>query len=166
MMKTFDYEQVSTTLSPLKAKLQDCAHGEGNQCETLDKHLDCCAEICFEVHAAVVTWAQNVFAGKIAFDREAENLWRAEVAQIYAQAKRVWQVGRKAQVPCWDLPGQSKLETALWYLNFLLQDWVSPRQSVAPSARVALQLTEEQSSAIRQQLANLPAASKAPAAGR
>jgi hypothetical protein len=40
MMKTFDYEQVNATLSPLKAKLHDCAHGEGNQSETLDKHLD------------------------------------------------------------------------------------------------------------------------------
>ena len=34
-------------------------------------------------------------------------------------------------MPCWDLPGQSKLETALWHLNFLLQDWVSPKLSVA-----------------------------------
>src|SRR5205814_1847268 len=128
------------------------------QCETLDKHLDCCAEICFEVHAAVVDWAKNVFAGKIAFDREAENLWRTEVSQIYAQAKRVWQVGRKAQVPCWELPGQSKLETALWHLSFLLQDWVSPKRSVAPSARVTLQLGADESAAIRRQLANLPAA--------
>lgn len=156
-MKTFDYEQVNATLSPLKAKMHDCAHGEGIQCETLDKHLDCCAQICFEVHGALVTWAQNVFAGKIAFDREAENLWRAEVSQIYAQAKRIWQIGRKAEVPCWDLPGQSKLETALWHLSFLLHDWVSPKLSVAPSARVQLQLSADESAAIRKQLADLPA---------
>ena len=159
-MKTFDYEQVNAILSPLKAKFQDCAHGEGNQCETLDKHLDCCADICFEVHAALVTWAQDVFAGKIVFDREAESLWRTEVAQIYSQAKRIWQIGRKAQVPCWDLPGQSKLETALWHLNFLLQDWVTPKLSVAPSARVTLQLDADETAAIRQQLAELPALSK------
>jgi hypothetical protein len=165
-MKTFEYEQVNAILSPLKAKFQDCAHGEGNQCETLDKHLDCWAEICFEVHAAFVTWAKNVFAGKIAFNREVENLWRAELAQIYSQAKKTWQIGRKAEVPCWDLPGQSKLETALWHLNFLLQDWVSPKQSVAPSARVTLQLNADQSAAIHQQLADLPAPAKATVTGQ
>jgi hypothetical protein len=151
-MKTFDCEQVNAALSPLKAKFRDCAHGEGNQCETLDKHLDCCAQIRFEVHAALATWARDVFAGKVAFDSEAENLWRAEVSQIYAQAKRIWQIGRKAEVPCWELPGRSKLETALWNLNYLLQDWVSPKLSVAPSARVQLRLDADELAAIRQQL--------------
>ncbi len=165
-MKTFDYEQVSAILSPLKAKFQDCAHGEGDQCSTLDKQLDCCAEICFEVHATLASWARDVFAGKIAFDREAENLWRAEVAQIYSQAKRVWQIGRRAEMPCWDLPGQSKLETALWHLNFLLQDWVSPKLSVAPSARVTLQLGRDESVVIRQQLADLPALAKTKGTGQ
>lgn len=158
MMKTFDYEQVKETLSPLKAKLKECAHGEGNQCETLDNHLDCCANICVEVHAALVTWAQNVFAGRVAFDRDAENLWRAEVGQIYAQARHIWKLGRKAEVPCWDLPGQSKLETALWHLNYLLGNWVTPKLSVGPSPRVKLEVSEVNS--IRKQLAELPALSK------
>lgn len=155
-MKTFDYAQVNAVLSPLKAKFEHCAHGEGNQCETLDKHLDCCAQICLEVYAAVARWARDVFSGKVAFDREAENLWRAEVARIYSQAKRVWQVGRKAEVPCWDLPGQSKLEVALWHLNFLLEDWVSPKLSVAPSPRATFKLNDDDSATIRKQLAELP----------
>jgi hypothetical protein len=159
-MKTFDYQQVNAVLTPLKAKFEDCTHGEGNQCETLDKHLDCCAQIYFEVYAEVRNWARQVFSGKIAFDQEAENLWRAEVSQIYAQAKRQWQVGKNAEVPCWDLPGQSKLETALWYLSVLLQDWVSPRLSVAPSPRVTLQLDANESAAIRKQLAELPTFSR------
>lgn len=165
-MKTFDYEQVHAVLSPLKAKFHDCAHGEGTQCETLDKHLDCCAEICLEVFAAVVLWAQDVFAGKIAYDPEAERLWRAEVGQIYSQAKRFWQIGRKAEVPCWELAGQSKLETALWNLNFLLQDWVTPKLAIAPSPRVTLQLDDDEYAAIRQQLAELPALSKAARSGQ
>lgn len=161
-MKTCDYEQVKAILSPLKAKFQDCAHGEGNHCETLDKHLERCAEICFEVRSALVNWAQNVFAGKVAYDHEAENLWRTEVAQFYAQARKIWQIGRKAEVPCWELPGQSKLETALWHLHFLLHDWVSPKQSVAPSARVTLPLSADQTAAIRRQLAKLPNSVKTP----
>jgi hypothetical protein len=71
--------------------------------------------------------------------------------------------GRKAQVPCWELPGQSKLENALWHLNYLLEEWVSPRLSASPSARVALKLDEAQLAAIRRQLADLPAIPGVPA---
>lgn len=157
-MKTFDYEQVNATLSPLKAKLQDCcAHGEGNACETLDNHLSCCADICFQVHSALVKWARDVFAGQVVFDPEAEKLWRAEVGQIYARARRVWQVGRKAEVPCWELEGQSKLEAALWHLSFLLENWVTPKLAVGPSARVRLALEPGEAELIRKQLAELPA---------
>lgn len=156
-MKTFDYEQVNAALSPLKAKLRDCTHGEGNECETLDRQLNCCAEICYLAQAALVEWAQDIFAGRVVFDREAELLWKAEIGQIYAQAKRLWKLGRKAEVPCWELKGQSKLETALWHLNFLLENWVTPKLSVAPSPRVPLQLDNEQLESIRKQLAELPA---------
>jgi len=108
-MKTFDFEQVQAVLSPLKAKFEDCAHGEGNQCETLDKHLDCCARICFQVALEVRKWARGVFSGEIVFDPDAEAAWRTEVQQIASQAIRLWQMGRKAEVPCWELPGQSFL---------------------------------------------------------
>jgi hypothetical protein len=107
-----------------------------------------------------VTWAQDVFAGRVPFDPEAENLWRAEVAQIYAHAKRVWKIGRTAEVPCWELPGQTRLENALWHLSYVLQDWVSPRRAAAPSARTKLQLSADESAVIRQQLADLPAGAK------
>jgi hypothetical protein len=100
-----------------------------------------------------------VFAGRVVFDRDAERLWRAEVGQVYAQAKRLWKLGRKAELPCWELKGQSKLETALWHLNFLLENWVTPKLSVAPSPRVALRLDDAE--AIRKQLAELPAFPKA-----
>ena len=155
-MKTYDYEQVNAVLAPLKAKFEDCAHGEGNQCETLDKHLDCCATICFEVATALTKWARDVFSGEVLFDPEAENLWRTEVTQIYSQATRVWQMGRKAEVPCYELPGQSKLEAALWQLNWMLEKWVSPKQSVGPSARVNLKLDTNEYAEIRKQLSSLP----------
>lgn len=156
-MKTCDYEQVNAIMTPIKAKLQDCAHGEGNQCQTLDKHLDCCADICLEAHKALATWSQDVFAGRVVYDHDAEQLWRAEMGQIYSQAKRAWLIGRRAEVPCFELPGQAKLEVALWYLSVLLENWVTPKLSVAPSPRVSLQLDDAATAAIRQQLANLPA---------
>jgi hypothetical protein len=155
-MKTFDYEQVQAVLSPIRAKLQACAHPEGDRCATLDKHLDCCAEICLEVHQAVVAWARDVFAGRVVFDAEAEALWRSEIANIYVRARGVWQVGRRAEVPCWELPGQTKLDSALWHLSYLLQNWVTPKPSVAPSPRAGLLLGEATRAAMRQQLASLP----------
>lgn len=156
-MKTFDYEQVQAVLSPIKAKFRECTHPEGTECETLDKHLECCAEICLEVHLAVVVWAQDVFAGRVVFDPEAERLWKTELAHIYSRACGDWRIGRRAEVPCWELPGQSKLETALWNLSYLLQNWVTPRPSVAPSPRALLTIDEVSRAAMRERLASLPA---------
>lgn len=159
-MKTFDYEQVHAILSPLKAKFDDCAHGEGNECETLDKHLECCAKICFEVADAVTEWAHDVFSGEVVFDPDAETAWRTEVKQIYTQAIKAWHLGRKSEVPCYELPGQNLLASALWQLQCLLNNWVSPKQSVSPSARVKLTLNEEHHASIQKQLADLPPLSR------
>lgn len=155
-MKTFDYEQVRAVLTPLRAKFDDCAHGEGNECETLDNQLDCCAAICFEVASAVRKWARDVFSGEVVFDPDAEAAWRAEVKQIYTQAVRLWHRGSKAEMPCWELPAQNKLAAELWQLHQLLDNWVSPQRSVGPSARVRPKFSEPEREAIRKQLEALP----------
>lgn len=159
-MKTFDYQQVEAVLSPLMAKLDDYAHGEGNQCETIDKRLDSCAEICLEAHQSVATWAQDVFAGRVVFDPQAEQLWKTRLAHLYTHARGAWQAGRRAEVPCWSLPGQTKLDSALWHLSYLLQNWVTPGPSVAPSPRAAALIDAPTRDAIRRQLATLPSPSK------
>lgn len=156
-MKTYDYEQAAADLVPLKAKFDDCTHGEGNECQMLDERLDCCAEICCEFSAAITRWAASVFSGEVVYDPEAESLFRAEAAQIYAQAMKFWQVGRKAEVPCFDLPGQLKLQAALFELGWVLDGWVSPKLSVAPSARVRPALSAEERATVQKQLASLPA---------
>lgn len=155
-MKTFDYEQVNAILSPLKAKFIDCAHGEGDKCELIDRQLECCAAICGDVANALRAWALGVFSGEVVFDPAAESLWRSEVNQIYVNAIRVWQLGRKAEVPCWELAGQNKLASALWELNWLLEKWVTPKLSIGPSARVNLKLNEDQIQAIQTQLRKMP----------
>ena len=155
-MKTFDYEQVGSVLAPLKAKFEDCAHGEGNACETLDKHLECCATICYEVVKSLRAWADGVFTGEVIFDPEAEKKWRLELAQIYSRAIQVWQIGRKAEVPCWEIPGQNMLGSALWELRWVLDNWVSPKLAVGPMARVRAKLSDEQQESIRKQLRSLP----------
>src|SRR5207248_2068148 len=94
-MKTYDEKQVEAVLSPLRAEFNDCAHGEGNECETLDKHLDCCATICFKVADALTQWAKEVFSGEVVFDPAAERAWRFRVNEIYDEARTYWEVGRK-----------------------------------------------------------------------
>jgi len=143
-IKTFDYEQVSTVLARLKAKFEDCAHGEGNACETLEKHLQCCAAICYEVIESLRNWANGVFTGEVIFDPDAEKIWRLELTQIYARATEMWQIGRKAQVPCWEIPGQGMLASALWDMRWLLDNWVSPKLAVAPMPRSNVTLSDEQ----------------------
>jgi len=155
-MKTFDYEQVNAVLAPLKAKFDDCTHGEGNECETLDKHLECCASVCCEVVNAVREWANGVFMGEVIFDPAAESKWLSELAQIYSRAVQTWQLGRKAQVPCYDLPAQNKLASALFQLHWLLNDWVSPKLSAGPMARTKVKLSDQQRESIRKQLCALP----------
>jgi len=155
-LKTFDYEQVDAVLSPLRAKLDDCAHGEGNACETIDKHLECSATICFELAEAVHKWAREVFSGEVVFDPDAEQAWRAAIKQFYLKARRIWQVGRKAEVPCYELPNQCLLEAAMWHLKLMLDEWVSPKLSVGPSARARVRLNEDERDAVRKQLAALP----------
>ncbi len=155
-MKTFDYQQVDAVLSPLKARLNDCAHGEGDQCETLDSHLDCCATICFQVVESLKAWALSVFAGEVIFEAAVEDRWRTEVAQIYTRATAIWQSGRSLEVPCYQLPGLNNLQSGLWELQWLLENWVSPRRSVAPLPRARMQFTTEQKAGIRDQLAALP----------
>jgi hypothetical protein len=128
---------------------------EGGACETLDRHLECCATICFEVVVALRLWAHGVFSGEVIFDPAAEIKWRTEITQIHSRATKIWQLGRKAEVPCWDLPGQNKLGSALWELQWLLKNWVTPKQSVGPTARVKIKLSDDQKLAIREQLRSL-----------
>lgn len=154
-MKIVDCDQVDVILAPLKAKFEDCAHGEGNQCETLNETLDCCATICFTVADEVRRWAQGIFAGEVVFDPEAENHWRSEVHKILSEATRIWHAGRSAEIDCFELPAQSHLAAALWELSWLLDKWVSPRLSIGPSARTKLNLSATQRLGIQAQLAGL-----------
>ncbi len=155
-MKTYDHEQVASTLAPLKARFADCAHGEGNTCETLDHQLECCGKTCFDIVLAVRSWAAGVFRGDVIFDPAAEARWRAELAQIQADATQLWAAGRRAEVPCWELPGQNLLGSALQELRWLTDRWVTPRPAVGLSARVRAPLTGEQLECVRTQLAALP----------
>jgi hypothetical protein len=155
-MKIFDQNQVVAVLSPLKARFDDCAHGEGRTCETLDQHLRCCAEICFEFVGECRKWALGVFSGEVVFDPAAEAGWQFELGQIQSHAAKIWNVGRHAEIPCWDLPGQNMLGSALWELHGLLENWVTPKLSAGPMVRVKPSLSEDQIAIVQAQLAALP----------
>ena len=114
--------------------MDQCEHGEGTECATLDACLNCCADL-LHFTRKVRQWGRNVFAGRIAFDADADQLWRAEAAHLFLQGNAVMGDWPLAEVPCWDLSGQSRLEAALWNLHQLRDGWVTPKLAVGPSAR-------------------------------
>jgi hypothetical protein len=79
-----------------------------------------------------------------------------ELAQICSRATQIWQMGRKAEVPCWEIPGQGMLGAALWEMRWVLDNWVSPKLAVGPMPRMKVKLSDEQRESIRKQLSSLP----------
>ena len=75
---------------------------------------------------------------------------------LFSRAMQLWEIGRSAEVPCWDLSGQSRLEAALWNLHQLRDGWVTPKLAVGPSARQGYPGSAAEQKALRQKIAALP----------
>ena len=87
-MKTFDYEQASEVLRPLKAKFSDCTHGERDECTMLDKQLECCAKICSALADAVRNWASACFLARSSSIRRSNNCYAPR--SVGYMPKRPW----------------------------------------------------------------------------
>ena len=154
-MTVFDVEQVRQIAADINSQLDRC-ESDKTHCQTIDQSLTCCADICYKFIGIVQKWGQDVFAGRVAFNPNAESLLKAELAQAYSRAVKAWEVGRKAEIPCYDLPGQCRLESALWNLGRLIDGWVTPRISVGPSARRELYSDSSFYEEARKRIASLP----------
>jgi len=138
-MTTFDVNQVKDFADTLNAELDQCENGEGLQCHTIDSSLSYCAERCCRFTDAVRRWGRDVFAGKIAFDAAVEQLWKAELSQLYNRALKLHAIGTQFEAECFVFDGKRKLEASLWNLHQLVAGgWVTPKLSVGPSARQQL----------------------------
>jgi hypothetical protein len=152
-MELFNSNQVTDYAAEVNAEFDRCEE-EGMLCSNLDNSLSCCADLCCKFATEVKRWARDVFHGRVAFDATTEQFWKAELMRIYQRAHALWSEGRLHEESCFVLDGLKKLQSSLWTLKQLINDWVTPQLAVAPSARQQLpaHLVEQ----ARQRIASLP----------
>jgi hypothetical protein len=127
-MTTFDLAEVRNFTANLRAQMDRCDNGEGMMCAILDAALKHYAKECCTFWDAVRRWGREVFAGRVSFDPNVEQLWLAEGYQLYNRAKGMATHGQRAELPCYSLDGQALLRSALWDLYRLLTGWVTPKE--------------------------------------
>jgi hypothetical protein len=153
-MTIYTIEDVQKITAEIQSKLDACDNGEGMECASLDASLQHYARSCCKFSLRVREWAQGVFSGKFPSNPQIEQAWREEGDRLLRRCSDMLLRGEQADVPCYDLPGQSMLRASLWELSLILSNWVAPKLSVAPSARVSF--TPEDVEAASNRIAELP----------
>ena len=134
-MTTFDLDEVQAFAASLDARIGKCQNGEGMECASLDAALHYHAHLCCEFVCKAKQWGYGIFAGRVKYDSAVESLWLSEGNRLYQRALEYHRRGQTAILPCYDLPGQDVLVSALWDLERLLKGWVTPALSVGAAAR-------------------------------
>ena len=134
-MKTYDSNQVRDFAEQVHARINDCAHGEGKECDSIDKKLNFVADRCWEFSQELRRWANDIFAGRTAYDAVAERFWKAELYRLIERGNREWISGAQAEEDCFVLDGRAKLGAVLWTLSEMADPWVTPARSVGPAGR-------------------------------
>jgi hypothetical protein len=153
-MTTFDFTAVRKLADGLNEKLDRCDHGEGAECATMESALRLYAECCCDFYFAAREWARDVFAGRVAFDATTEQTWLAELERLYQRAVKLADVILELDAPCYALDEECRLQSAVWSLTRLRENWVTPQYAVGPSAR--RQLSDEMIASAKRQIASLP----------
>jgi hypothetical protein len=154
MLTSLDSAAVRHFTSQLEAQSQQCDNGEGMVCETLDQSIDFYLTLCRNLREGINQWARAVFTGQLAFDAETEALWMQEVQALLGRAKRLAWRGHRMNFECFEFRGLGELNYHIVDLDYLLGNWVSPQQAVAPGSRV--KIPEGAQGEIRDRLENLP----------
>lgn len=154
-MTTFDLAEVTKFTFDLRARIDECENGEGMECANLESTLRNCAKWCDEVRIAIREWGKGVFAGRVAFDAEVEQMFIAEGRNVYQHARDVLSLGKASEDECYVLSGPAFLQAALWRLDQLLRNWVTPTPAIGPSARLGLPLSGAAAEEARQRVAAL-----------
>jgi hypothetical protein len=154
-MTTFDLAEVRSFVADLDAQAIRCQNGEGMECATLDQALSHQARLCTEFCERVRQWGREIFAGRLVLDPDVEMVWRTEGVRLHNLAAEMYLSSQTAEVPCYALEGRDCLLRALWNLQQMLVEWVSPRPSVSPSARGAFALDASTVQAAQDRVASL-----------
>ncbi len=155
-MTTFDLAEVGEFAADLTARIERCDNGEGMECATLDDALRHCAKLCCEYREGVRGWGRAVFTGRVPFDPRVQKVWLDAGVELYNRAVEMQASGLRAEVPCYELDGRAALDAALWNLNQLLWNWVTPRLAVGPAARQPIDLPEPVAEEVRRRITALP----------
>ena len=141
-MTTFDLAEVRRFAADLDARMDRCDNGEGLECANLDKTLHWYATSCWEFCEHVREWGRAIFSGQAAFDPAVEQVWLDEGIQLSRRANELWAYGQeKTQGVCYVLEGGAVLGAALWRLERLLANWVTPKLAIAPIVRLGFAST-------------------------
>jgi hypothetical protein len=124
-MITSDLSEVSHFTADIDARMD----------RTLDDTLRHYAALCHEFRDGLRRWGRAVFAGRVEFKPEIEQVWLEDGRRIYSRAMAVHASGLKSAGPRATLENLASLEAALDDLDRLLSGWVTPQLAVGPSAR-------------------------------
>jgi hypothetical protein len=134
-MTTFDLAEVRDFTADIGSRMDGCDIGDGMECTKLTVILRRYADVCREFCDRVRQWGDAVFAGRVEYDPEVEQLWREQGTWLHSQATWAWQCGQNGEGPCHDLEGQTELRVAIDDLDRLLRLWVTPKLAVGPAAK-------------------------------
>ena len=90
------------------------------------------------MHVRLTDWAQRVFSGQIAFDAEVELQFKQGLQYLVKRASSVAIQGMEMNGVCCGLSGINELCQYIVYFEFQLANWVTPKRSVGPAARVKI----------------------------
>jgi hypothetical protein len=155
MPATLDLLAVRRFTDDLNERLRQCDNGEGMICSNLDESINHYVQLCGELRAYVNQWARAIFTGQTAFDQAVEDLLKEGARRLLHRSKQLAAQGRSMDGMCYVLPGLNPLHCHLADLDYLLENWVSPRLAVSPAPRVKLSDAAEQQ--VRERIGKLSA---------
>ena len=155
-MTTFDLADVRRFTADLDTRMDQCDNGEGMECANLDGTLRHYAVLCCEFYEQVRQWGRAIFYGQAAFDPEVETLWLDGGIELYRRASDLWAHGQEMQGECFVLQNGAALGSALWRLERLLSNWVTPKPAIAPLARHGVALTPAAKEEVQKRVDALP----------
>ena len=144
MPVTLDLIAVRRFTEELDDRQRRCDNGERTICSNLDDSITYYVQLCAELRTYVNEWARAIFTGQVAFDQAVEVVLKQEIRRLLQRAKQVAARGRAMDGECYVLQGLNPLHRHIADLDYLLENWVSPRLAVNPAPRVKLPHAAEQ----------------------
>ena len=136
MLASFDLPTVRRYTEDLSDRARRCDNGEGTACSDLQSRLNHYLRLCGELRESINRWARAIYSGNIKLDPEVERLLKTEAASILRRAKELAAIGRAMDGACFVLEGLDRLHYYVADLDYLLENWVSPRLAVSPAPRL------------------------------